>query len=233
MALLACSNVRAAENTPFQLLDPITIARDDGDRIRLAGLAGPKLDPFMDRAGLRRLLEEALSGGFDIQAENSVDRHGRTHAQIYLADGRWLNGEAVARGLARVSGQYDSSPQILGQLLTIETKARAAGLGQWGRASGFRVIAAEPFGARAGRFMLVRGRILAVAVRSRFTYLNFGPDWRRDFTIGIPKGKIRAFRKAGIDPARLAGREILVRGWVEWRNGPFIELETPILLQIL
>jgi micrococcal nuclease len=37
----------------------------------------------------------------------------------------------------------------------------------------------------------------------------------------------RAFGAAGVDPKKLEGRRIRVRGWIEQRGGPIINAETP------
>ena len=58
-------------------------------------------------------------------------------------------------------------------------------------------------------------------------YLNFGPDWKRDFTAVIRPEALRVFTMEGIDPAAYEGRRIRVRGWVESWNGPMIEVTHP------
>ena len=41
----------------------------------------------------------------------------------------------------------------------------------------------------------------------------------------------RAFGTAGVDPKKLEGRRIRVRGWIEQRGGPIIYAETPELIE--
>jgi hypothetical protein len=64
-------------------------------------------------------------------------------------------------------------------------------------------------------------------------YLNFADDWRSDFTISIERKDIPAFTEAGIDPKQLAGKQVRVRGWIEWRNGPMIAATHPEQLELL
>jgi hypothetical protein len=64
-------------------------------------------------------------------------------------------------------------------------------------------------------------------------YLNFGNDWRSDFTISIDRKDVRAFAAAGIDLKGLAGKRVRVRGWIEWRNGPMIAATHPEQLELL
>ena len=62
--------------------------------------------------------------------------------------------------------------------------------------------------------------------RGRF-YLDFGADWRRDFTVAIALGDRARFRAAGLDPAGLEGATLRVRGWMRRLNGPMIEATHP------
>ena len=80
---------------------------------------------------------------------------------------------------------------------------------------------------------MVEGTVLDSAeVRGR-TYLNFGEDWRSDFTVTIsPKDK-RRFREESFDLLALKGRRIRVRGWLHQRNGPMIDVTHPEQIELL
>ena len=64
-------------------------------------------------------------------------------------------------------------------------------------------------------------------------YLNFGADWKTDFTISLAPDAVRLFRKSGIDIAALEGQRIRIRGWLGVRNGPVIEATHPEQLERL
>ena len=64
-------------------------------------------------------------------------------------------------------------------------------------------------------------------------FLNFGADYKTDFTILIDKQGQRRFKRAGIDPRSLEGARVRVRGWVEMKNGPMIELDHVERLEVL
>jgi hypothetical protein len=57
--------------------------------------------------------------------------------------------------------------------------------------------------------------------------VNFGRRWTRDFSVIILRRNQRRFAAAGIEPKRLEGRRIRVRGWLEQRRGPVIEADAP------
>ena len=73
----------------------------------------------------------------------------------------------------------------------------------------------------------------AVAVRRKYIYLKFGANWRDDFTIAIPAEAHRMFKKSGLDPVSLQGRNVRVRGWIKSRNGPMIDASHPEQIEIL
>ena len=50
-----------------------------------------------------------------------------------------------------------------------------------------------------GTFRLVEGRVLDAARVRGTTYLNFGEDWRNDFTIAVRRDSRAAFEEAGFD----------------------------------
>jgi hypothetical protein len=112
-------------------------------------------------------------------------------------------------------------------MLAIERKARAARRGLWAEPA---FMAQDPtaLAASAGRFRIVRGRVLRVAPTERYVYLNFGRDWRADFTV-----RAQAAELAGLDLASLAGRLVEVRGVVLEAGGPLIELSHPQQIQVL
>ena len=223
------------------VIDGDTVALDSGAEVRLVGIQAPKLPlgrahftpwPLADEA--KAALEEislgrrvALSYG-----GRRVDRHGRVLAHLHRDDGLWLQGEMLRRGLARVYSFRDNRA-LVAEMLTLEREARAARRGIW----------AEPFYAvRSAEsvhelplesFELVVGRVLSAKVVRGRAYLNFGPDWRSDFTVSAASAARRLFERDGHDLIALEGRIIRVRGWIKWWNGPMIELTHPEQIEVL
>jgi micrococcal nuclease len=71
-----------------------------------------------------------------------------------------------------------------------------------------------------------------VAPTERYVYLNFGADWRADFTVRAQRADL-AGALAGLDLAALAGRMVEVRGVVLEAGGPLIELSHAEQIQVL
>lgn len=87
--------------------------------------------------------------------------------------------------------------------------------------------------AAMGRFAVVEGKVLSVRQSGATTYLNFGRHWTRDFAVTIPRRALPAFAAAGIALKSLQNRRIRVRGSVEARNGPRIEVVRAGQIEVL
>ena len=130
----------------------------------------------------------------------------------------------MAQGEALFSGAV-TNKDCASVLTAAEAEARQAKRGTW--ADPAAIKNAESPGdilAGIGRFTVVEGRVLSVRQAGATTYLNFGRNWTRDFAVTISRRAAAAFEAAGIGLKSLENRRIRVRGWVEARGGPRIEL---------
>ncbi len=65
------------------------------------------------------------------------------------------------------------------------------------------------------------------------TYLNFGADWRSDFTVSLAPKVRKLFEAEGIDPLSSRGKLVRVRGWLKSYNGPLIEATHPEQIEVI
>jgi len=89
-------------------------------------------------------------------------------------------------------------------------------------------ITPEQAALHVGDFVVVQGRVTRSFKSRRAYYINFGEDWKTDFSLRIPK---RAWRSFGPDFAVTDGTKLRARGGVFLENGPMIELTRPEQLQ--
>lgn len=233
LALIAIAPVAAADcggealgtGRVARAVDARTLLLSDGRAIRLAGIAPPP-DTVAATAALAKLTvdrEVVLRGDGD-----APDRHGRQHAFVMLAGTATPVQSLLLRaGVALLAGDVPAGNCAL-ELAAAENAAREAGRGLW--QAGDVIKNAERPGdilARLGRFTLVEGTVLSARQAGATLYLNFGRRWRRDFAVIIPRRMIGLLTGNGIDATTLAGRRVRVRGWVEQRGGPRIELRGP------
>jgi len=224
----------------IEVIDGDTVVLDDGKEVRLVGIQAPKLPlnrPNFKEWPLAREAKEELEklvlnqrvtlsyGG------TRTDRHGRTLAHLRTDDGVWAQGEMLSRGLARVYTFADNRA-VATDLLALEASAREAKRGIWAL-NYYRVQEADGKVGPPDTYQLVEGTVAEVAdVRGRF-FLNFGQDFKKDFTAGISPRDAKSFSSAGMDLKSLKGKRIRVRSWIDERNGPAMDLTHPEQIELL
>lgn len=218
--------------------DGATLILDDGSALRLAavrvpaGRAGSAEDAAL-AAAARSALDDMVRGrALAAAGPERFDRHGRRLVLPVFEDGTALAQVLLSAGLVRVEIPEEAGAG-LPDLYAAETAARAAGRGFWSRPE-FAVLdaAAVPAG-RSGGFAIVEGRAVEADEWDGRGYLNFGPDWRTDFTITAAPEDLRKMKRAGADWAGYTGRRLRVRGWLEDYNGPMIEIRSAAAIEVL
>ena len=134
----------------------------------------------------------------------------------------------------RRTGPLTAAAAVAAALLGAERAARTAKLGLWADPSNAPRRASDPAGVLAmrGRFALVEGRLVSVRPSGATLYLNFGRRWSEDFTATVPRRHEKLFAAAGLDLRTLSGRTVRVRGHIEERGGPWIELVRPEQIEL-
>lgn len=206
---------------------------DDGSRVRLVGIRAPKPDTPPFRADAEPLGAEAkafvegLVRGRTLRLytdANPKDRYGRHLAHVVRDDGLWLQRALLENGFARVYTLPDNRKRVA-EMLRFEAAARAERRGIWALPD-YAVRSADAVS--PGGFALVEGRVLSQS-RGDTVYLNFGRQWKTDFTI-----RIRPEARKGFGPVPdYRGKTIRVRGWVFDRDGPMIDATHPEQIEIL
>lgn len=102
--------------------------------------------------------------------------------------------------------------------LTAEQKAQAASRGLW-QQDCCKVLEAGSAGKGINSWRVISGTVTSVTARRNVTYVNFGDDWRTDFTVVVPARLAR-----NLQPATWQGHKVEVRGYLTWRYGPSITL---------
>lgn len=226
--------------TVASVVDGDTVILDDARQVRLPGLQAPKLP--LGRKGFRKwpladqskeALESLINGRVvDLRYGGArSDRHGRVLAHVYRDDGLWVQGAMLRLGMARLYS-FPDNRALVAEMRAAEQAARQARRGIW-RLDYYAVRTPDTVAKDVGTFQVVEGIITDAAKVKRRVYLNFGADWRSDFTIRLDAKALKLFSKAGLDPATWSGRRIEVRGWVSKQNGPMIKASHPEQIQLL
>jgi len=239
-----CGGSSEASAEAARVIDGRSFLLADGREVRLAAIETPLAVPgdedetrvqaaLAAKTALETLLLHREVHLFAL----SPDRYGRLVAFAFI---RTSSGEAlvqhelVAAGHALVSPAASAATCRI-YLRNAERDARKGGLGLWGDPYYAVKAAADPADVlvEQGRFALVQGKVMSVRESGGIVYVNFGQRWSEQFTVTILKRNERIFAGAGLTPKALAGRSIEVRGWVEERGGPAIEVSRPEQIEVV
>ncbi len=217
---------------------------EDGRRLRLAGLdpaGSTPRDP--DGGETARTALATLLKGRGLRARllsDKPDRWGRLPAMVFATDEAQSGGvavEALARGLGRYSPEAGAHP-CRDAFLRAEATARAGGLGLW-HDPYYGVLAAddrEGFAERAATIVVAEGRLRRVDGGPYRTKLRFAApgEIRQDLLVAIVLPKVvKRFGEAGVRFEALIGRTVRVRGLLDLRFGPQIEIAGPDALEVV
>jgi endonuclease YncB( thermonuclease family) len=227
-----------------QVIDAVHLRLEDNRIIQLAATEVPGMDPYApaDSAFAARDFLRLLAGKQQIRlyetknaSRGRVNRMGFELAQVEVAglDGKWVwvQGALLQRGFARIRPDGDNA-EMAAQMLALENKARARKAGLW-RAPETAALTAENATRGAGALGIVEGTVRTSAAVDNTLYLNFGDDWRQDFTVALSPEVRRQFAHANIDPLQFSGKRLRVHGWIESHNGPLVKLSDMAWLEIL
>ncbi|MEQ1900392.1 MAG: thermonuclease family protein [Devosia sp.] len=243
---LACEGLRdGPRGTVSEIVDGDTVLLDNGLVVRLIGIQAPKL--ALGREGLEDWpngeAARAALAGFALNKPVQLryggeekDRYGRLLAQMFIADdsGAWVQQQMLGAGMARVYS-FPDNRECLGELMATERVARSMSLGIWADPY-YRVRRADRPAAMlalAGHYELVEGRVLLAEGSQGRVYLNFGRFWKEDFTAVIDSSALKHFAEEELDPEKLGGALVRVRGWVDVVDGPRIEITHPEQIEVL
>ncbi len=224
-----------------KIVDPLRVQLQDGRIVQLAGIDIPDNDPV--RPGplasqafdeLQRLLmnKQATLYQTKNEGEGRRNRMGHYLGHLETHDGKfWVQGFLLKNGLARIQPGQENI-EMATHMLALENEAIKHKRGLWATDK-FGVLTTETAESAMNGWAIVEGKITKTGMANNVSFLNFGEDWRKDFTIGLEGEVRRQMAKRGLDAMALVGKNIRVRGWMESYNGPYIKLSNAIWLEIL
>jgi endonuclease YncB( thermonuclease family) len=229
-----CAFAPQGEGRVVEIIDERSFRLADGREIRMAGIepALPEADAKSRSAGL-----SAILAGQDVTlrgVDDSPDRYGRQTAFVFLAPADTLvQGLVLAEGAALASAEV-ADKECQDVLLSAEATGRQTKKGVWNGSTVMKKAEIpDDILAAIGRFAVVEGKVLSVRQAGATTYLNFGRNWTRDFAATISRRAMPAIEAAGIVLKSLENRQIRIRGFVEARPGPRIELLRAAQIEVL
>jgi endonuclease YncB( thermonuclease family) len=242
-----CPDAGGARGRVASVNERFELILEGGIRLKIAGVDPPRPtpgDPELDVRARERLAQWLVGQEIlFLPLEQGLDRWGRMAAFVFAAAPEQANepekaslpvGAAlIDAGLARYEPSAAARP-CRASLLAAEAGARAAGLGLWADPY-YAVIAAADrpsFAEKAGTAVIVEGRIIGIADRRPRIMLFFGPRQGWDFSVTLYSRNNKAFEAAYASLAGLTGRTVRVRGLLDTRFGPQIEISNPDEIEV-
>lgn len=134
--------------------------------------------------------------------------------------------ELLAKGEAQIFPEDGSA--IPSSWWATEAEARLAKRGLWAQDCCSLLDASGDVGLiKTDAWRVVSGVPLSVTRNKSGVFVNFGPDWKTDFTLKLSGKEAKA-----LVPENWVGERITVRGWVQWMFGPMIEVTTAQQVQV-
>jgi micrococcal nuclease len=244
------------------VIDGETLKLDDGTELRLIGALSPRAPDTALTGGETQFWEpeiaakaalEKLVLGRSIELAylgRRTDRYGRLLAHAFITpsasadapatapaddpDRVWVQAHLLGLGHARAY-TLPSSTGCAAQMLAHEAVARVAGSGLWSHAAYQIRDAGKPRDLARWRstFQIVEGTVVRVVESRGATLLTFGNDGTGDFVVVLKSSERREMKGALARVNELAGKRIRVRGWIERRTGPAIEIHHPAQIEVI
>ena len=208
--------------------DGDTFITTDGKKVRVLNINTPETakknkpsEPYSVKA--KKHLEKLVNGKevklvFD---KEKKDKYKRYLAYVYLKDGTFVNAEMLRSGLAHLYS-FPNNVSKYDELRKAEDEARAKKLNLWSNerwelqnANSDKKV--EKF--RFGKYQMFKGKVIEVAKVGKRTFLNFGNNWRTDFSVEIKNKHLKHFSKP-LDSYK--GKTVIIRGILRPVNGALI-----------
>jgi len=225
--------------------DRLELRLADGRLLQIAGIDAPGPTPQdPDLAEKARMALASWLVGRDIffhPLSAEPDRWGRRAAFVFAdAAGNAaplpVAAMLVDAGFARVKPHLEAHA-CRTAWLAAEAAARDAALGLWADPY-YAVLAAvdtAAFPEKSASFVIVEGRVAAVTQtpqRLRIGFAGSGKG-RAAFSVTLMQRNVRIFDAAGIDLHALIHRTLRVRGLLDLRFGPQIEISNPDEIEVI
>lgn len=233
-AASACPSQGTLSGIVDRVNERLDIVLKDGRILHLAGLDPPQPTPdapdFPARA--RDALAAEFSGGkiTYLPLSPTPDRWNRSPAFVFLAGrARAASASAASFLLAHGFARFMPVPEAHAcrtLFLAAESEARTAKLGLW-RDPYYAILAATnraAFAERAATNVIVEGRLADVTSNRYRMTLDFAPRRERALTVTILQRNVAIFDRSGLGFRALIGRTLRIRGLLDLRFGPQIEI---------
>jgi len=224
-----------------KVIDGDTVVLATGQHLRYIGIDAPETwvrkrgefvyDPQLFGPEATLFNKDLVEGRY-VRVEFDVekkDRYGRLLGYCFVDD-LLINEKMIKEGYA-VLYTFPPNVRYVDLFVKAQKKARKNKRGLW---SEHAVISHQEAQGYIGQARTVRGKIISAYDFGEIIFLNFGPDYRKDFTAVIFKSILPFFEQKGINPVYFyEGKLVEVTGMIGERKGPSIIVNSPKEIKVV
>jgi micrococcal nuclease len=221
------------ETVVSEVVDGDTIIIKSGDKVRYIGIDTPEFgNPlFFEAKERNNTLVKGKKVRLDICPEERRDHYGRLLAFVYV-DNAMVNSILLKEGLANVLIIPPCGSKVEEDFTMYALEAMQEGIGLWAR--GNDPILHREAGNFLGKLKRVSGKVTSTYRSDKALFLNYGMDYKKDFTVVIFAKDLGSFTDAGIEPENdYRNKETIVTGQIKEFNGPEIVVRRPGQIKIV
>jgi endonuclease YncB( thermonuclease family) len=226
-----------------EVIDGDTIMLSNGSHVRYIGIDTPEVRKKKNKSWVyspeafaveakkynKSLVEgKQVTLAYDVQKN---DKYKRLLAYVYSGD-VFVNAELIKQGYAQV---YTFPPNVkyTDVFVEFQRQARKEKRGLWGSYDD-KDIAPSQAHKRIGTLASVKGRVVSVYKTKKTVFLNFGKNYKTDFTVVIFAKNFKYFYDKNIDPAvYYKNKTVRIAGFIKEYNGPEIIISHPAEIEVL
>lgn len=243
LLILALSfNIANAEIVKY-VYDGDTFTTTDGKKVRLLNINTPEtakknspseLFAIDAKKELIKLIDKKeVILKYDDEKKDKYKRH---LAYVYLKDGTFVNSKMLESGYAHLY-TFPNNVSKFEELKKSEEIAKSQNKGIWSDkrweiqdANSTKKISKFRF----GKYQTFEGEVLKSTSVKKKIFLNFGHNWRQDFSVEINKKNLKYFKKANINPEiDYINKTVRIRGILRPVNGSLINVTHPQQIEVL
>lgn len=227
------------ETEVMKIIDGDTIEIKGGERVRYIGIDTPEVDQifYQEAKDRNRELIDGKKVRLVLCKSQPRDKYGRFLAWVYVDD-VLVNAVLIKEGYAKTLTIPPCGIEKEDEFKNYEKEAVQKRLGLWAKNGKLLSQHEEPISAEdaaryIGKTKTVKGKVVNVFESRKAIFLNFGEDYKKDFTVVIFRKNAGEFERKGIDPVKFyKGKEILVTGRIKEYNGPEIVANDPSQIEV-
>ncbi len=235
LSLCACAKTDYSQIKVIKVIDGDTVKLSNGKLLRYIGIDTPEIrirkngefvyspQPFALEA---KAYNEKLTENRFVRIEFDVqkkDKYGRLLGYCF-ADGVFVNAKLIEDGYA-VLYTFPPNTAHTDFFAKLQKEARKNKRGLWGS---YEVIAHHQAADHINQIRTIRGEVVDTYQSQKCVYLNFGKNYKKDFTVVIFNNSLNEFIDKNIDPATFYKNKLIeVTGKVKEYNGPEVIINHP------